>query len=62
MATYCECGEVAEVFYDKHGNEIYDPCCKECWRFQQMQIEELFGSGAAILDPDNGRRTTHAAD
>ena len=62
MSTYCECGDVAEVFYDKHGNELNDPCCRECWHFRQMKLEELFGNGTQISAQTNIRRTTHAAD
>jgi len=43
MATYCECGSPATVFYDEDGNELPEPMCEECWLWLLEKTEELFG-------------------
>ena len=52
MSSYCECGDVATIFYDDEGNELPEPICKECYYFQigyaMENAQELFGECPAI--------------
>jgi hypothetical protein len=33
MSSYCECGDVATIFYDADGVELYQPMCETCYTY-----------------------------
>ena len=42
MATYCECGDVAIIFCDIHGDPLPEPLCSDCFFYQTtMHMEHL---------------------
>lgn len=53
MATYCNCGDIATKFYDNDGNELQEPCCNECWYFQDIQMDNLLSSSETL--PQNAQ-------